>query len=603
MSSILEPLIIKETTLFGRVQGERHPLALNSFASMLIIGRDMPPPETLISRKCPYRSHVMNDAILPVLIVGAGPVGLAMACELLRRGIYCRIIDRAPAPTPLHESRALAIWERTLEVFDDMGVVGQVLERGREIHCIRYYAGGKEALRLDLGLEGADIRYRHPISLPQGETERILVERLSSCGGEVERETRLIALEQDPEGVSATVVGPGYRVEELRVQWLIGCDGAGSTVRKLLVTPFEGSEYPEQFFLADVRMSWDVPQNEARIFLLPEGGGVAAFPLPMKDHWRLIDATGTPGGEKENIAAISHRFRSLLQESGRARAALSGIVWQSSFRLHRRIAARFRTGRCFLAGDAAHIHSPLGGQGMNTGIQDAYNLAWKLALMLSGKGGERLLQSYEAERRPVALSVLRATDLATRGIMLHGHTATAIRDRAIGILGRREKVLVKIRRRLSEIDVSYPGSPIVDGDAPSGNRPAPGDRLPDVVVGMKDETPVRLRDLLRGERHHLLLFTGSCRREEDISTLEHLVATVTAIYPDVVAVRLVHHPQAPALSVTAEETVADEDANLHRLFSFSSPSLLLVRPDGYIGFREAGIRTGYLNEYLGLLFG
>jgi 2-polyprenyl-6-methoxyphenol hydroxylase-like FAD-dependent oxidoreductase len=560
--------------------------------------------------RCPTEAEVMpgkttsgtageGDAeLLPVLVVGAGPVGLTAACELLRRGIPCRIVDRNEGPTPLHESRALVLWERTLEVFRDMGVVARISSRGREVQALNLFAGGRRILRLGLGLDDSETRYRFPLTIPQGETERVLEERLVELGGRVERRTRLLALEQDAGGATATLVHPDHAVEELRAEWIVGCDGAWSTVRTLLTIPFEGTEYPERFLLADLRVGWDAPEDEARVFLQPEGGAFAAFPLPQKGCWRFIDATGS--GPEERGEVLS-RFRSLLQESGQAEAGISEMFWTSSFRIHRRVAGRFRIGRCFLAGDAAHIHSPVGGQGMNTGIQDAYNLAWKLALAVSGECGNRLLDSYEAERMPVALDVLRATDLATRGVMLHNRMAEKVRVRAIGILGRRESALEKIRRRLSEIDVGYRGSPIVGGATTGRGAPAPGDRAPDAVVRESGKTKVRLLDFLTGDSQQLLLFTGGSPTAEEIGLLQHAATLISNRYRGKVSLKLVQHPDVPHFPREEEGTIHDENGALHRRFFAVTGTLLLVRPDGYIGYREDAGRGG-IEVYLDRLF-
>jgi 2-polyprenyl-6-methoxyphenol hydroxylase-like FAD-dependent oxidoreductase len=296
----------------------------------------------------------------PILVVGAGPTGLSLACALRRHGAACRVIDRAAGPTPPHESRALAIWERTLEVFADLGVSGPVVAAGRQIRGLNAHAGGRRILHLSTDLDDPDTAFQFVVSLPQGDTERALLARLTELGGSVERNTALTGLRQEGDRVTAVVAGPDSVGREVTADWLVGCDGAGSAVRHALGLPFEGAEYEERFLLADARVAWGAPDDEAQILLRREGGAVAAFPLPEAGRWRLIDITGTV--ETEDPRLVADHFQAALRANGYPEARVEDVVWCAAFRIHRRIARHFRVGRCLLAGDAAHIHARRAGR-------------------------------------------------------------------------------------------------------------------------------------------------------------------------------------------------------------------------------------------------
>lgn len=567
----------------------------------------------------------MPDAIhqeTDVLVVGAGPVGLTAACELSRHGARCRVIDADGGPTPANESRALAVWPRTLEVFRGVGVVDRVLARGKRVHAMNIHKGGRRLARVGLDLDGdeaADTPYPFTMSVPQGETERALIERLDELGGAVEWGTRLTGFRQDGAGVTATVTGPGGGGEfPVRARWMIGCDGARSVVRHQLGLTFAGAEYEEPFLLADVRIDWDLPEDEAHVLLAPGGGAVAAFPLPGPGRWRLIDATGS--GVVDDPARIVEGFRAFVRAARGPAAEVGDPVWASSFRIHRRIVDRLRVGRVFVAGDAAHVHSPVGGQGMNTGIQDAYNLAWKLALACRGRAGEALLDSYHAERHPVAARVLQGTDRGTRLITLRGALPRFARDRLVGLSARFDFAGRRVRHTLSELGVGYRESPAVGGDRAGplaalisrvGGRggfasaPQPGDRAPDVLLAPEGGGgPARLFDVLTGPRHTLLLFPGgpdAVAGGGGLAAVRDLVADRYAdlIRPWQVASGRGDTENAPAPGC---ETLRDPAGSLVPRYGADEPCLYLIRPDGHVGYRARHPDADALRAHLDGLF-
>ncbi len=548
-----------------------------------------------------------------VLVVGAGPVGLTMACELARHGVPCRIVDENPGPTD--QSRALGVQARTLEVFEDVGVVDEVLAEARKLHGFAAFADGRRIAHVTYDLEGLETPYPFLLILPQGRTEHILAERLSSHGIEVERGTKLQAMTQDGPGVSATLVDAEGKASEVRVPWLIGCDGARSVVRKALGLSFEGAEYEESFLLADVKLDWDRPEDEITAFLAPEGQFIA-FPFHEPGRWRLVLVSFGPveaaDAEPSKVVAL---FQAKLHEQGHAEAVVSDPTWTSAFRIHRRVAGQFREGRCFVAGDAAHIHSPAGGQGMNTGIQDAYNLAWKLALVIRGDSPDALLDSYSAERRPVALGVIHGTDLATRIVALRNPVARAVRDRLASLVGEFDFVARRLSKVLSELDVEYRRSPIVLEDAGGPLRvgvadahafhagPRPGDRVPDVPLEPPDGTdgPLRLFEVLRGTKHVLLVFEGA-HGVEAPGPFEAVRDLVREHAGRIEAHLVARGDVAPPWIAWEGPVLLDHLGELHRHFGARGPCLYLVRPDGYLGYRAMPLDAGKLADYLRRVF-
>ncbi|PWT95608.1 MAG: hypothetical protein C5B53_11165, partial [Candidatus Melainabacteria bacterium] len=490
-----------------------------------------------------------------VLIVGAGPVGLTMAHELVRHGISCRIVEKNATATD--QSRALGIHARTLEIFENMGILSEVLKQGQKIHVLNVYVQKRRILHVTL--DELESPYPFVISLAQSETERILAKSLEERGVKIEREVELVEVVQDEGNVKATLkYSDGSGVEE-KVQWLIACDGAHSTVRHRLNMAFEGSQYPETFLLADVALhNTSLPQDELHLFtedagffgIFPFGNGrfrliadvVSKYPPPHSEPpsesgLRPIKTTtrlGDPSLEE---------IQKIADARGPGNIRVSDPHWLAAFSIHRRKVNHYRKGRIFLAGDAAHIHSPAGGQGMNTGIQDAYNLAWKLALVIKGASPLKLLDSYELERDAVAENVLKMTDFLTRVNTMRNPVARSIRTRLAPLLVAQEVIQQRMKRNLSELAVNYRKSPIVAEHKVSLIRarvpghtkeelpaigewfsfehgPGAGDRAPDANLFDPAKSRVtRLFEVLQGTEHHLLLLAGARATTAGIKSL------------------------------------------------------------------------------------
>ena len=391
-----------------------------------------------------------------VLIVGAGPVGLFLANECARRGLRWRIVETRPAQSD--HSKALAIFPRTLEIFDMAGLVQPFLDAANRVTWVAVANHERQLARLRF--TPPDTPYSFVAMVPQDVTERLLAEALNRRGGVVEYNTTCTGAEPHDDHVSVTVERNGQPIT-ITATFVVGCDGAHSTIRHVLNLPFEGGAYDAEYMLADIESNDTLPADEMQ--LCPSAlGPVAIFPMSATRR-RVVAMMHT--APKEDAPSVE-TVREILQ---RAPAGLEAraVNWSTYFRIHHRQVEQMRVGRIFVAGDAAHIHSPFGGQGMNTGLQDAWNLVWKLDLAVRGHGNDQLLESYTAERRPVIKQVIDLTHFMTTAMGAPNKLAQAIRDMAIPIVWHLPPFQHFFVQRLSELGVAYGGSPIIDG---SGKR-------------------------------------------------------------------------------------------------------------------------------------
>ncbi|HTI24004.1 MAG TPA: FAD-dependent monooxygenase [Kutzneria sp.] len=378
---------------------------------------------------------------MAVLIAGAGPTGLTAACALMQRGVPVRVLDAADGPATT--SRALGLQPRGAEVLNRVDALRDLPQRGMGIGFVKAIAGERTLMTLRLEhMTGTGAL------IGQSEIEKSLRDRLSELGGKVEWGMRVTAIEQDEDGVT---VQAG---ESIRGDWLLGCDGSHSAVRKLMGIDFPGVPLAERFLLADVHLDWPLDRGGVTTWL-GAGGMFAAFPLPGKDLWRIQgDLPGT--GPVDVLAELT---KMLPQRTGRT-AEITSCDWTSTFTIHRRLAETYRRGRVFLAGDAAHVHSPFSGQGMNTGVGDAENLAWKLAMVINGRAGERLLDTYEEERRKVAEEVLSGTTALTSFALGLGFWRRLLRDTVILPLLNLSAVQRKMFGQWSQLALTYRRGPL-----------------------------------------------------------------------------------------------------------------------------------------------
>jgi 2-polyprenyl-6-methoxyphenol hydroxylase-like FAD-dependent oxidoreductase len=367
------------------------------------------------------------------LIVGAGPVGLFLANECARRDLRYRIVEEHS--TQSEHSKALAIFPRTLEIFDMAGVAGPFLDAANRVTSVAVIAAGHTLANMHFAPQESP--YSFVAMVPQDVTERLLAESLERRGGHVEYQTKFVSAVQQDDLVTATLNHNGS-LSEITAKFLVGCDGAHSTVRHLLNLPFEGAEYQDLFLLADIESNDAVRADQMQ--LCPsEFGPVAIFPMSATRR-RIVAMIDKADGDAPSLDLV----RRLLNDRAPIGLEARSLHWSSYFNIHHRHVAQMRVGRVFIAGDAAHIHSPFGGQGMNTGLQDVWNLSWKLALALQGHGTEELLSSYTAERIPVIKNVIETTDFLTKTLGTPNKFAQALRNTVIPMVSRLAPVSARI---------------------------------------------------------------------------------------------------------------------------------------------------------------
>jgi 2-polyprenyl-6-methoxyphenol hydroxylase-like FAD-dependent oxidoreductase len=423
-----------------------------------------------------------------VLIIGAGPTGLAIALWLTRLGVAVRIIDKTAEPGTT--SRALAVQVRTLEFYRQLGTADSLITGGVKIAGVNFWVQGAKAARVPFQRIGEGLTpYPFVLVYPQDAHERLLIKQLEGLGVKVERGTELICFDQHGERVQATLKRANGTEELCQAAYLAGCDGASSTVREQLAIGFPGGTYAGLFYVADVEAAGPATDGELHVDL-EDADFVLVFPLKGKGRLRLVGTVHEPrDGEHGGLTFDDVRGRAVEH----LKLNVSKVNWFSTYQVHHRVASRFREGRTFLLGDAAHIHSPVGGQGMNTGIGDAVNLAWKLAAVLKGDSAGSLLDSYEMERIAFARRLVATTDRVFTIVTKRGPIAQFVRTKLAPVLA---PVLFQVPllrrfffRTASQIGVNYRNSPLSTGAAGSVRG---GDRLPWVETepGKDNFTPL-----------------------------------------------------------------------------------------------------------------
>lgn len=500
----------------------------------------------------------MNDDATPVLIVGAGPTGLLLACELARYQVPCRIIDKKNERT--QTSNAIAIQPRTLELLDDIGIIDRFLKNGNKINKMCIHSHRKELVRATMSQ--IDSFYPFILALPQSETERILEERLQELGITLERSVELIDIQQNTTQITVQLKKNNEQTETATTNWLIACDGSHSIIRKKLNIPFPGEDIPQQFVVADIQANTKFESNEVNSFL-DDQSVFALFPLG-NDRFRIVS-----NHTEEDLKKFVH-------ERSYGMVSVININWVSPFRIHSCVVEKMRYGTIFLAGDAAHIHSPAGGQGMNTGMQDVYNLAWKLALVIQKKAKSSLLESYHAERHPVIKDIVKETKLSTKMIVLKNPLLINLRNLLFKFLLNHKKFAIKFLTRMTQLSIFYNKSPIINYDSTMSDiSPQPGERAPDVQLN----NDIRIANLLRGTKHHVLLFTGLTPTDEEVSQLKTVITKLTKTYSDLIKISVIATEE-----MTGTNCILDVDAIAHERYNVKYAGVYLIRPDNYIAF-------------------
>ncbi len=421
-----------------------------------------------------------------ILVVGAGPTGLVLALWLTKQGVRCRIIDKTDGPGTT--SRALAVHARTLELYRQLDLTEAVIRNGHKVPAVNLWVKGEKKVHLSFEQVGEDLTpYPFLHIFPQDEHERLLIARLAQLGVAVERDTALLSYRDQGEGVVARLQTREGE-EECRARFVAGCDGARSVVRETMGTGFPGGTYNQVFYVADIEMSGPASDGELHVDL-DEADFLAVFPLKGEGRARLI---GTVRDERaqhpEDLKFADVADRAIRQ----MKVEVKAVHWFSTYRVHHRVTSHFRKGNAFVLGDAAHIHSPVGGQGMNTGIGDAINLAWKLAWVVKGRAPDALLDSYEPERIAFARRLVATTDRAFSLVSAEGPFADLLRTRIAPLLlpavGKIEAAREWLFRTVSQTLIHYRGSPLSEGAA---GKVEGGDRLPwAVAAGLDNYTPL-----------------------------------------------------------------------------------------------------------------
>jgi pentachlorophenol monooxygenase len=532
---------------------------------------------------------VPNGTQTQVLIAGGGPIGLAAAIELTRRGVDCRIVD--PLLEPPQYAKAVGIQPRMLEFFEQMGVLDRILDAAIQMHGQIVYVNGEHVAQVDFTVP-ADVPFGF-IAIPQYATERILRDELALRGVHVERGLRLTGFTQDADGVSATLAGNGGE-HTLRADYLIGADGAHSAVRKALGLTFEGAAFEEQYVLGDVEVDWSLPRGYAVRAMhqtdsatddllvcipLPQSDALRASPHRRGSRYRMSmlvpaelsagPSDGVAHGFEGDRKPELHHIQAVLDRLSPEKTTARNLRWSSVFRISHRIVDAYGRGRVFVAGDAAHIHPPTGAQGMNTGIQDAHNLAWKLALAVSGVAAPGLLDSYDAERRPVGEEVV-------------GRTVRSARE---GIGADSTDVDYVIRRE-AQLLIDYADSPIVSPAAAdrstSGVRA--GARAPDATGLTRDAIagPLRLFSLF-GPGHTVLLYAGGDAGPANVERFERAADAAAAAAHGRLNAYLIAARRAD-IATTALPLIRDGGSDFAQAYAAWGDSVFVVRPDGYLGY-------------------
>lgn len=513
-----------------------------------------------------------------VLIVGAGPTGLMLANQLARRGVRPLIIDKNPSPS-IH-TKALGVQARTLEIYSHLGIAERALELGTRAIGANLWVEARRVARIPLGDIGRDLSpYPFLLILGQDDNERLLGEALRKHGIDVEWNTELVDLVQTSEHATAKLKRADGSQLEVKADWIAGCDGPHSAVRTLNKIDFVGAPYEHVFFVADTHLTGPMTPGELNIYLW-RGGFHLFFPMRV-DHWRVVGILPANLQDRDDLE-FDEVFPSVRKETGPS-LSLQACTWFSTYRIHHRRAERFHDRRCFLLGDAAHVHSPVGAQGMNTGLQDAYNLAWKLALVTSGRASSGLLDSYELERVPVADRLLKTTDQAFQVISSDRWLAGLFRTRIAGKLAAFAMTFERTRqlafRTISQIGISYPKSPLSETLGLPESGPQAGDRFPWLRLKFESNGPPEdLFSRLDDTRFNLIVI-GARSLPDDSSAVSLFRSAADGL--------LLTH-QIP------DDPVNDKELTRAHI---PKPSFYLLRPDCHIGLAGTQLDGASLQRY------
>ncbi len=504
-----------------------------------------------------------------VIIVGAGPTGLALACQLIRYGIDFVILDKKENITPY--SKAIGVQARTLEIYEQIGLANDLIAQGAIAEKARMIVGGEVRGEIEFGKIGIGLSpYPYVLIVEQGKHEKILYDFIKSHGKDVLWNTELENFTQDESSVKASIKNSNGETQEIEAKFLVGCDGAKSPVRHTLGLTFEGSTFERMFYVADVRIDWNLSHEALTVFLM-KNNLLAFFPMIGKQRWRIV-GTFPEEFAKDEGDVLYEEIEEQIKTDSEFELDITDVNWFSTYKVHTRHVNKFSSGRCFLAGDSAHIHTPAGAQGMNTGIQDSYNLAWKFAMVLREKSDVKILESYDQERLENAKKLLKTTDrffnLVASPEPILAYLRTHVFPYIAGAAFSLDAVKKFVFPLISQTAINYRHSILSENDGSFSVKA--GDRMPYFTVEGES-----IYDELHEPKFHLLTFFDGSGSPPDFSA--SFVNQYSAL------IDFHHLPLYPHIT---------------EIFDATETLMILLRPDNYIGLISAEISSGKLENYL-----
>lgn len=514
----------------------------------------------------------MNTKIkTEVIIIGGGPTGLSLACQFIRYGVDFVIIDKKETITT--HSKALGVHARTLEIYEQLGLAQEAVQQGAITRKARFLEGGEIKGEVDLASVGHGLsQYPYMLVLEQSKNERLLYDYVLEHGHDVLWQTELESFSQDETGVTANIKNINGETFIIEAKYLVGCDGAKSPVRHQLGLKFEGNTFERIFYVADARVDWKF-SHDALQLCLGKNSIVALFPMPGENRYRIVGSFPEEFAKDEG-EILYEEIEQRINVEAKLELDISDVRWFSTYKVHTRRVENFRQGRCFLAGDSAHVHTPAGGQGMNTGIQDGYNLAWKLAFVLRGNADEKILDSYNSERFENAGNLLKTTDRMFNFLAGEDWFLNLIRTylfpRLMGKALNIEAVRKEFFSRLSQIGINYQNHALSRHENDQNFEVKAGDRMPYFLVEGES-----IFDRLRQPKFHLLIFSDG---ESDYQTIQD---EIKKDYNDLIDFHVI--PLYP---------------HVEELFGTNKPFQVLLRPDNYLAFLSPDTTLKDLRAYL-----